>query len=393
MSRLTARLLQMPFIVWQGLRRLHGRRVRPAAPRRILVVAQLLLGDALMLSGLLKALRLRHPEAHLLLAVPLPLVSLYAGRPWGVSAIGCSIRSAASVWRLIRSGPFDLALVAGDNRYGWLALAAGARYLVGHRTAAQEPVLGPFDELKPYPSSPVTITDLFMALADPGAEGEGETRGLAAPGTCAGLMHGETVRFAAGDWPDPPCSPFQRPDDAYLVFHVGASKAQKLWPAERWRQLADRVVAAGWSVVWSCGPGEGALLDAINPDGVQQRYAGTLDLAQMWWLLRDAAALLSPDTGIAHLARITGTPAVVLYGPASPDLVGPGRFWSRHAGRHLVADIACRDQQRLFKREVPWVRTCQRGDRECPWPACMSLLGVDAVFDALRALLEPGSRR
>src|SRR5205085_3548268 len=63
----------------------RGRR-RSSDPRRILVLHHLLLGDTMMLTGLLAKLRARHPRAEIVMTVARPFAGLYAGRPYGVRA-------------------------------------------------------------------------------------------------------------------------------------------------------------------------------------------------------------------------------------------------------------------------------------------------------------------
>jgi len=142
--------------------------------------------------------------------------------------------------------------------------------------------------------------------------------------------------------------------------------------------------------VWSAGPKELDLVGSVDP---RQRYsslAGTLNLAQLWHLLAGAKLLVVPDTGISHLAKLTHTPTVCLYGPGSAQLFGAGQFWRNHRfAAAIIEDFPCRDQMTLFKRELPWVRRCQRGLDRCPAPACMHALELDYVLAACERVLEP----
>ena len=89
------------------------------------------------------------------------------------------------------------------------------------------------------------------------------------------------------------------------------------------------------------------------------------------------------------MGRLAGTPGITLYGPASATLVGPGEFLRDIACRTVtVADFPCRDQRILFKREIEWVRRCQRTLAECPAPRCMHAIGVDGVVQGAAELLR-----
>jgi ADP-heptose:LPS heptosyltransferase len=176
------------------------------------------------------------------------------------------------------------------------------------------------------------------------------------------------------------------------VLHVGASSTLKHWPSRRWRLIGRRLAEAGYAVALSAGPGEAALLDPIDPSGNWTRYAGTLSLPELWHLLADAELLVCPDTGVAHLARIVGVPAVVLYGPGSALLSGAGDFWRKSPYTAVtIDDFPCRDQHIVFRREVAWVRRCGRlagtAAGRCAEARCMLALGDDRVWTAVRERL------
>jgi len=132
--------------------RLAAARARPGACARILVAHHLLLGDTLMLTPLFAKLRERHPGADIVTTVATPFAPLYATRPYGVRAIGWSPRALPR--ELFAEGPFDLALVPGDNRFAWLARAMRARWIVAFAGDTPPTKNWPVDELIPYPDAP-----------------------------------------------------------------------------------------------------------------------------------------------------------------------------------------------------------------------------------------------
>ena len=129
-------------------------------------------------------------------------------------------------------------------------------------------------------------------------------------------------------------------------------------------------------------------MQACDPAAAHRSYAGALDLPQMRALLDRAALMVSPDTGIAHLARIAGTPSVTLYGPGSAAITGLGRFYAAMPWKGVTVDpFPCRDQRVLFRRRIAWVRRCGRSTAECAHPRCMDAIGVDAVDAAIDEVL------
>lgn len=342
-----------------------GLKAAPADPRRILVAHHLLLGDTVMLSALLAKLRANHPRARIAMTVPKAFAPLYGARPWGVEALPFSPRDSASARALFDEGPFDLAVVPGDNRFSWLAAAMGARHIVAHAGDVPATKNWLVDDTRPYGDVPGAWGDLV-----------------------SDLVAGDEPRpFAPGDWPAPPSAPADRPGKPYAVLHVGASTPLKQWPAERWTALAAALAKQGLTVVWSAGRGEEDIVARCDPAHRHVSVAGRLDLAQLWHLLAGAALVVAPDTGVAHLARTTSTPTVTLFGPGSPVLAGLGRYW-RDAPVRIVADdpFHCRDQRKLFRREVAWVRRCGRGTDACPAPRCMEALGIERVLAAVESL-------
>jgi ADP-heptose:LPS heptosyltransferase len=343
------------------------RRAPPREVRRMLIAHHLLLGDTIMLTPLLKKARQRFPHAEIVMLCPRAYAPLYAGRPYGVQAVPFDPRSLADHAALRRRGGFELALLPADNRWSWLARAVGARWIVAFaadRPGAKE---WPIDEVRPMPAEPMAWGDIAARLV------EGD----------------EPSGYATGEWPAPPFAAYERPATPYCVLHLGASSPHKLWPAERWIAIRDWAEARGLRVVLSVGKGEEGLLTAVDPQGNRSAMAGRLDLAQLWDLLKRAAFLVCPDTGIAHLARLVGVPTVALYGPGSPISTGPGRFWAASPFRALWdANVACRDQNELFERRLVWLRQCWRSVAECGNPVCIRRVEQQEVIDAIAALMR-----
>jgi len=354
-------------VVARALARRVAPRRRPRDPKRILVAHHLLLGDTLMLTPLLAKLRECYPDADLVMALPEAYAPLYAGAPYGVRALGWNPRSpeASPLWR---EPGFDLALVPGDNRFAWLALALGSRWIVafdGDRPRAKSWAV---DELRRYPTAAMAWADIATTLID----------GPPPP------------RYSTDAWRAPPADAFDLPDRPYAVLHVGASTPLKRWDPAHWRGLAAALASSGIQPVWSAGRGEEAIVAECADLTRERSYAGALTLVQMWRLLDSASLLVAPDTGIAHLGRVVGTPTVTLFGPGSATISGAGAFWRDAPYRAVtVTPFICRDQRVLFKRELDWVRRCGRSIAECPHPRCMDAIELDAVLAAIAELRTP----
>ncbi len=339
-----------------------GRTGPPEGPvKRVLIAHHLLLGDTLMLSPLIAKLRAIHPLAEIDLLTQPAFAGLYSGRPWGVRALPWAPSDTPSLQSIFAASHYDLAFVPGDNRYSWLARAAGARWVVAH--GGDRPGWKNFtvDELRPFRSTAGAWGDIVADLID-------------GPAPAA---------YRPSDWPAPAAEAFERPADAYAVLHVGASTPLKRWRAPRWLGIAEGLERRGITPVFLAGADEKPVVREIDPYGRWRSYAGRLALEQVWHLLAGARVLLAPDTGIAHLGRVIGVPTVALFGPGSSIICGAGDFWRASPYWPVtMPEIACRDQTILFNRDIEWVRRCGRSTSECTQARCMDGIGL-AVVDGI----------
>ncbi|MEV7606928.1 glycosyltransferase family 9 protein [Paenarthrobacter sp. NPDC089322] len=132
-----------------------------------------------------------------------------------------------------------------------------------------------------------------------------------------------------------PSVPSPRP--GATVIHVGAAYGSRLWPVERFADVASELAAAGHDVVFTGGTSErgraeetaalARLKGANLDDGV---LAGRQGLAEFAATIAEARLVVSADTGAAHLASAYVRPSVVLFGPA------PAEEWGPPPGPHKV---------------------------------------------------------
>ena len=363
-SRLPGRLLTLQLAATRRLTSGHKRQ-KPKTIQKILVCHQLLLGDTVMLAPLFAKLRMLYPDAELVMAGPEAYVPLFAENPWGVKARSFNLRQPKTIRNLAKDGDYDLALIPGDNRFSAVAQALGSKWIVAFEGDSSWHKNIFIDEFRNWPSDSMALGDIF-----------------------ATLVEGTTPKaYSTDQWPTPPYKPFEIPDQPFAVFHVGASSPLKFWPSDRWRTLANTLKELGIQVVFTPGKGEIPLVNQIDPESMFKRL--NLDLPQMLALLGQADLLVAPDTGISHLARITGTPSVTLFGPGSSTVFGPGKFWG-HLPWQAVSKEAfpCRDQQKVFGRTLPNTSRCNRSTKECAEPLCMQEISASMVLNACKAMLN-----
>lgn len=150
----------------------------------------------------------------------------------------------------------------------------------------------------------------------------------------------------------------------------GAAHFTKRWPEGHWSALVSELVRTSDIVILG-GDAERAVAERLEAQGEGRvaSAAGHGGLLFSAALLRRAAVAAAGDTGLMHLATAVGTPVVALYGPGVREF---GFFPWRGAHRLLEQELAC--------------RPCSaHGSARCPLGHldCLRLTTPGVVLDAL----------
>jgi len=145
-------------------------------------------------------------------------------------------------------------------------------------------------------------------------------------------MHTANVRLRFAVHPEDRVTVAQRLRDAglppgspYAVLHPGASAASRRWPAQRFGAVAEAIGAAGCTAVFAGNGAEVALatqaLQAMPPTAAAAALsvAGQLSLGELAALIEGAQVLVANNSAPAHLAAAVGTPVVNLYALTNPQ--------------------------------------------------------------------------
>ena len=97
----------------------------------------------------------------------------------------------------------------------------------------------------------------------------------------------------------------------------GAVGPSKRWPKDSYAALARRLLADGFAVWVLGGPDEKPLAADIVGDSPARDLTGS-DLRDAILALSCAAAAVSNDSGLLHVAAALGTPSIGIFGPTSP---------------------------------------------------------------------------
>ncbi|HEV7643840.1 MAG TPA: lipopolysaccharide heptosyltransferase I [Pyrinomonadaceae bacterium] len=156
----------------------------------------------------------------------------------------------------------------------------------------------------------------------------------------------------------------------FAILNPGGGWPAKLWPAERFGQLADLLwKELGLASIVTYGPGEEELaVRVVNSAVSQKAFSADISLKGFFALAQKAAIYIGGDTGPTHLAVAANTPVVGIFGPTE---------WWRN-GSPRKEDIG-------VKHEGVAAHTCtRRSDSNCP---CMDI-AVERVFQAVRHRLN-----
>jgi len=179
------------------------------------------------------------------------------------------------------------------------------------------------------------------------------------------------------------------PDDApTLVVSPCSSHALRNWSPEGYAAVADHAaVRHGLRVLVCGGPSPlereyGARIEALMHTPCVN-LVGKDTLPQLLATLARATAVLTPDSGPAHMATAVGTPVLGLYAATNPARSGP--YYSREwcVDRYEAAARRFRGRPAA---ELPWTTKIEE-------PGVMALIGVEDVIERLDALVAAGTPR
>ncbi|MBJ7250382.1 MAG: glycosyltransferase family 9 protein [Acetobacteraceae bacterium] len=263
---------------------------------RILFISSTRIGDAVLSTGLLDHLMRAHPEARFTIVCGRVAEGVFRRMPRLDRLIAVEKRRYSlhwlEIWGQLATTRWDLVVDLRASAIAWLlwtrrrAVIQGGRR-PGHRLTHLAALLG----VEP-PPLPVIWTSPE-----------------------------DTTRAAA-------LLPEGRP---WLVLGPTANWHRKVWPAERFAELALRLTAPdgalpGAGIVILGGPGDQErsmatpVLTAL-PQALD--LVGKLDLPEVAAVLARAAIFIGNDSGLMHLAAAAGAPTLGLFGPTPSDEYGP----------------------------------------------------------------------
>jgi heptosyltransferase-2 len=327
----------------------------------IIVLAPSWLGDAVMATPFLLALRARLPAAGIVLVCRDYVSEVFKRSPAIDSIIeyrGRSLRARIAAARGASANGFDACFILPPSFSAALvACSSRSRLRIGYAGQGRRILLT--DALDEAGYRIGHLTAAYLRLLER-FTGETEPR-LPLPVVIPPASRRETVHELAGG-------------DGYFVLAPGATYGSaKVWPHERYaalaRMLLDRM--GGMAVIIGGNEereGAAVLADTIGTGA--RNLAGTLSLEGLFGVLRGARITIGNDSGPVHVSAALGVPTVAVFGPTSVDWTAP----RGSAVRIVREDIGCAP---CFKRECPFGS-----------PRCLVQIGVDRVFETALSLID-----
>lgn len=293
---------------------------------RIILVLPCCIGDVVLATATLAALRRAYPAAHIAWAVGSWSKPAIEHHPM-LNAIVDTGREALPVRtprgllafvRQLRAGRYDLMVsLVRSPLMSVAALLSGIPTRAGLDSGGRGfgyTIRAPID-----PAAPRHEAEIYLDVA--------RALGVEVSGCRATIpvrdIDREAVRAKLAD---------RGISGAYLVLNPAGGRNPgmvmdvKRWPPEHFSQLGNRLAAhLNAQVALVGGPGDAALIGAVQAGLAQPAAAfiGELSFGEIAALAKAARVYIGNDTGLTHLAAAAGARTVMILGPTDPTRYAP----------------------------------------------------------------------
>ena len=327
---------------------------------RILLIRLSSLGDIVLTTPALRAVRAHFPDAHLAMLVGQQSADVLRENPhldeiipFDRGAIGKDTTEMLRIARTLREREFTVAIdLQRKFRTAVLMYLSGARVRVGKGVLAtvRVPERGNKHATAHY-------FDLLHAVGVPAVD-QGLEIFLTPAERAAALQRFEGAGIQG--------------TGLKVGLFPGAGWKLREWMPERFAAIGDRLVQRfSAEVLIFGGPREQALVQRVaalmNAGSVT--FAGTLRVRELAACIQQCDLFLTNDTGPMHIAAAVGTPTVSLFGPGNHIRFQP------LGGLH-----------RTLRHDVP-CSPCKQFTDRCKDNVCMKKIGVAEVWGAVSEVL------
>ena len=340
--------------------------------KSILVISSTAIGDTLLSTPAIRALRLAYPSAKIVALLNRDNLELFETNPdidVTIPYHGGYHRFLSTALKLRAYHPQLAVILHGNEPQATpFAYLSGARFIVklpnknlfNFLLSNREPIVG-------WETFGHGIEQRLQSAALAGASSN-DTR-MVLP--LSENSHREAARFLSNCRLDA--------DTVLIGFQVGASSLSRMWFAERFVALGKKLLAQypHAAIIITGSPAEQPMCDSIAAQIGARAFvsAGHIALKHLPALVGRLRVLVSGDTGIMHLAVAVGTPVVALFAMANAKHSGP----AYDLDKHLVIQ--------KWRTCVPCV------GKKCTYQLCMENIAVDEVDAAVERILSSSDHK
>ena len=343
----------------------------PAPPKRIHVIRLDRIGDVVLSTPVLQALRQQFPHAFIAMMVRPACHDVVDGNPslnevilYDKEGAQHSVAATIRFARKLRRFDFDTALVLHpSNRSHWIPWLAQIPVRVGYDRKNSWLLTHRLPHLKQEGEKHEAVYTLEML------EVFGVSPTLPKPVVPIHDRAKHRIEELLVE------SSIQ-PGDQLVAIHPSASCVSKRWMPDRFAQVADRLMTEqGLNICLVAGESDVVFAHQVAQGmrGTPVNFAGRLSVAELAALLKRCRLLISNDSGPVHVAAAVGTPVVDLFGRNQRGL-SPLR-WGPLGDGHVI-----------LHKEVGCV-TCLAHNCDIEF-LCLTSLSVEEVYQAAVTILK-----
>ncbi len=320
---------------------------------KILVIQLRRIGDVLLTTPVLRALRRKFTEAQIDFLVEKPGAEILVANPYINNLLVYDKKDQLNWIRRVRAAKYDIILdFLGNPRTAWLVGLSGAKYRFGFKRPGRDFVYTNKITPDPVPKYvPAFKLDLLKPL---GIESKNVDLDL----PISTLAKERINSFMAKEK--------IRETDTLVGISPTSRRQARRWLKQGFAEIADLLMQKyGAKIIFFWGPGEETYIDdIISLMKTKPLKSPALTIAESVALTSKLKLFIGNDNGPMHIAQGLKIPTVVVFGPTQST------NWSEPAPRNIVV-----------KAEVPCLE-CNK--QECDSMCCMDRVTVSMVEQAIQ---------
>lgn len=354
----------------QNLKSLTMKKLNLTGKEKFLIVRTDRIGDVILSSPVLEALKKKYPESRVSMLVSPYTKDLLQNNPWVDEVItdnDSGFKASFELIKMVRQKEFDVVvLLRPTMRLTFLLYFSGIKVRIGsgyrayqflfnykiyqHRKTIKKHELEyNLDMLTPLGvNSEKILPKIYLS-----PEEENYSRQI---------YEGLNIRK----------------NDLKIVIHPGSGGSSLNYPLERFAVLADKLIKElSAKIILTGNKKESAQSEKMKNLMKYQPFdlAGKTELRQLCSLLKGADLLISNSTGPMHIATAVGTPVVALFSPL--QVASPKRWGPYGEGNEVI---------------MPPVDTCFKCElQKCPQFNCMEKIDPDEIISRVKKIHQEKS--